>query len=122
MAQHIETGKSGEEIAATLLEQKGYRIVERNWRAGHGEIDLIAFWKEKTLVFIEVKTRGSLAFGRPEEFVGRKKEDVLSRAAAAYCRKINWEQAVRFDTVSVLLRPNAQPVVEHFEDAFWPTA
>ncbi len=115
-----EKGKAGEEIAAEMLEKKGYRIAERNWRANYGEIDLIAWHGERTLVFVEVKTRGSLAFGKPEEFIGRKKEEVMARTAAAYCRRINWEQAVRFDTVSILLRPDAQPKVEHFEDAFWP--
>ena len=73
METTTEKGRKGEEIAAEHLEQKGYRIAAKNWRAGRGEIDLIAWWKEKCLVFVEVKTRGSVAWGKPEEFVGKKK-------------------------------------------------
>jgi putative endonuclease len=77
-------------------------------------------YREKTIVFVEVKARGTAKHGRPVEAVGKQKEDILARTAAAYCRKINWEKAVRFDTISVILRENSLPFLEHFEDAFWP--
>lgn len=66
------TGKLGETIAATYLQKKGYHIIERNFRARYGEIDIIAE-KGKTLVFVEVKTRIGTAFGTPEEAVTPRK-------------------------------------------------
>lgn len=120
METNTEKGRKGEEIAAEHLEQKGFRIAERNWRAGRGEIDLIGWWKEKCLVFVEVKTRGSAAWGKPEEFVGKKKEEILARTGAAYCRQIGWEGQIRFDTVSILMKNEAVKSIEHFEDAWFP--
>lgn len=120
METTTEKGRKGEEIAAEHLEQKGYRIVAKNWRAGRGEIDLVAWWNEKCLVFVEVKSRGSAAWGKPEEFVGKKKEEMLARAGASYCRSIGWEGQIRFDTVSILMSGETVKNIEHFEDAWFP--
>jgi putative endonuclease len=80
MASHNELGKRGEEIAKEYLENKGYQILKMNWRHKRAEIDLIAR-HEKTLIFIEVKTRSSVDFGHPEEFVDWKKEKHLEFAS-----------------------------------------
>lgn len=118
--KHIETGKSGENIAADYLEQKGFRIVERNYRAGRGEIDLIAWVNDDLLVFIEVKTRSSDQFGGPEGAVTAKKQDLLARTAGIYMESIGYEWAIRFDIVAVLLVNNTVSEIRHVEDAFFP--
>ena len=77
MAEHNNTGKKGEEMAATFLREKGMTILETNWRFGYLEADIIAKF-EKTLVIIEVKTRKSNYFGEPESFVTKQKQKNLN--------------------------------------------
>ncbi|MFI5222508.1 MAG: YraN family protein [Bacteroidia bacterium] len=120
MAEHNETGLNGEELAATYLVQKGYDILEKNWRFQHAEIDIIAK-NEDTLVIAEVKTRTSNYFGEPEEFVTRQKQKLLIKAANAYIEKNNLELETRFDIVSVILKKE-NPKIFHIEDAFHPIA
>lgn len=120
MAQHLDTGRLGEQLAAAFLEEKGYRIAARNWRAGRGEIDLIAWSPENILVFVEVKTRAYDSFGGPEGAVVNKKAEVLARAAGVYMEHTGYEWEIRFDTVAVLLRDGQLREIRHVEDAFWP--
>ena len=82
MAKHLRTGEWGEQLAARFLEDKGLRILERNWRFSRAEIDLIAEEGE-VLVFVEVKTRTSDYFGPPERFVSARKRQLLADAALA---------------------------------------
>ncbi|MFQ5448350.1 MAG: YraN family protein [Saprospiraceae bacterium] len=119
MAKHIETGRHGEELAVDFLEKAGFQILETNWRHRRLEVDIIAKDGE-TLVFVEVKTRSYDYFGRPEEFVDKKKERHLSQAAAAYMEQTGHEWAIRFDVVSVLMKTENEWLVEHLPDAFWP--
>lgn len=121
MAKHLETGKSGELAAADYLEQKGWRIVERNWRSGRGEIDLIAWEHERLLVFVEVKTRSGFGagYGGPEEAIDAKKQSLLSRTAGLYMESINYDWEVRFDVVAVILRKDIVVEIKHIEDAFF---
>ncbi|MBR4787102.1 MAG: YraN family protein [Bacteroidales bacterium] len=112
------TGNTGEEIAADYLISKGYRILERNWRAGHWEIDLIAE-NDRWLVIVEVKTRKSTLFGEPEDFVTLQKQRNLIRAAANYIWRTQQTKEVRFDIISVVLQSGVQGV-KHIEDAFQP--
>ena len=119
MAKHIETGKKGEALAKQYLEERGYRILETNWRFSRAELDLIAMQQE-VLVFIEVKTRSSDYFGTPDAFVDSKKEKLMAEAAAAYMRKINHDWEIRFDIISVLMRSEKDITIEHFKDAFFP--
>jgi putative endonuclease len=109
-----ETGQRGERLAANFLESKGFEIVERNFRCGRAEIDLIAR-RERWLLFVEVKTRSSTAYGNPEEFVDGGKMSRLYFAAEQYIYKTNWQGHVRFDIVSVKL--GRETVITHFEDA-----
>ena len=118
MAEHNETGKKGEALVVDFLVSIGYEILETNWRAGKAELDIIAKERE-TLVFVEVKTRSSYYFGAPEEFVTPKKERLLWRAAGAYMEKINYDQTIRFDIVSVVLTKTGEPDIVHFKDAFF---
>jgi putative endonuclease len=118
--KHIETGKLGEEYAARFLLSKGYRIVERNYKAGRGEIDIIAWFGSDLLVFVEVKTRSSDDFGGPEEAVGPKKQDMIARMAGLYMEKIHYEWAIRFDIIAVLMEHGKPKTIRHTEDAFFP--
>ncbi len=113
-----DTGPRGEEIAVAYLQQKGYSIVERNYRLRFGEIDIIARDGE-TIVFVEVKTRKSIRFGSPFDAVDLRKQKKMSRVALAYlssCRLL--DSPARFDVVAVLLRRGSQPEVEIVQDAF----
>ncbi len=108
-------GKKGEIIAESYLKRRGYEILARNYRAGRGEIDLIAKI-DTTLVFVEVKTRTNDKFGYPEEAVTQKKIDKLIETAEIYLIETNWEQEIRFDIVSIDLSKNDGVI--HLEDAF----
>jgi putative endonuclease len=122
MAKHLDTGLLGETAAAEFLEQMGWRIVERNWRSGRAEVDIIAWTEEEILAFVEVKTRtgeGS-GYGGPEEAVDAKKQDMLVRAAGAYMESIDYAWEIRFDVVAVILREGKVLEIRHVEDAFFP--
>jgi len=119
MAKHNELGQEGERLARQLLEKKAYRILLTNWRHGRAELDIIA-QTGSTLVFVEVKTRTSAAFGQPDEFVSPKKEVLLAGAACAYMEQVNFQGEIRFDIISVLLPTHGQPQLRHIEDAFFP--
>ncbi len=116
--KHLITGENGEKIAEDFLTAKGYRVVERNYRKGRGEIDLIAWWGDRLLVFVEVKTRHHELFGGPEEAVTVKKQQLLARTAGAYMEAIGYDWAIRFDVVAVLLEKDAVREIRHHEDAF----
>jgi putative endonuclease len=75
---NIQTGKQGEQLAATYRLNMGYTLLELNWRHHHWELDIIAA-NANTLHFVEVKTRTSLLFGYPEEHISRKKMRHLSK-------------------------------------------
>jgi putative endonuclease len=83
MKSNKEKGNNGEQIAADYLIELGYTILERNWRHHHLEVDIIAA-KEELLHIIEVKTRHTLRYGRPEESITREKMTFLRNAAEAY--------------------------------------
>lgn len=114
MTEKIKTGNKGEQLAAEFLQRKGFEIVEKNYRFRHAEIDLI-IKKEDWIIFIEVKTRTSTAFGEPEEFVGETKTRKMFEAAEEYIYSTDWHGHIRFDIVSVKLGYEVE--IEHFEDA-----
>lgn len=118
MAEHNELGKEGEQIAIDLLIQKGYKILEKNWRYLKAEIDIIAQKDPDTLVIIEVKTRSNNFIGNPEEFVTPKKIKLLVMAANEYVISKNLDVEVRFDIIAIVKNPKYQKV-EHLEDAFY---
>ncbi|MGN6605717.1 MAG: YraN family protein [Jatrophihabitans sp.] len=112
-------GRFGEDLAARHLQQAGLTLLDRNWRCHtrdlRGELDIVAL-DGATVVFVEVKTRSTLAFGRPSEAVTPVKLARLRRLAAHWLAEqtdeVRWRE-VRFDVVSVLRRSPTGPVVEH---------
>lgn len=117
MAQHNRTGKTGEDLAIAYLEEKGYHILERNWHAGHKELDIIALDK-KFLVFIEVKTRSRDDYEEPWQAVNDVKIRRSVQAANYYIRLKAIDLEPRFDIISILMLPDKQVRIEHLEDAF----
>jgi len=78
-----ELGAAGEKLARAFLKKKGYKIIETNFRCRHGEIDIITR-KGGSVVFVEVRTKSSDAFGTPEESVTRQKRERLVATALTY--------------------------------------
>lgn len=113
-----EAGAEAEEAACAFLEDRGLRIVERNFRARGGEIDLVAR-EGDVLVFVEVRFREGEGFGHPEETVGRIKRRKIVSAARAYIGRIPWDswKEARFDVIAVVgTGPDA--VFRHYAGAF----
>jgi len=99
-------GLKGEEIATNYLKDKGYKIIDRNFRKSYGEIDIIAT-KNKVLVFIEVKTRTSNQFGSPIEQITSNKIRTLTKTAQFYSvSHPNLPNSLRIDAVGVILDSN----------------
>ena len=117
MAEHNELWALGEKLAVAYLKEKGYEIIETNWRSGQLEIDIIAQNKD-FLIVAEVKTRSTNVFGEPEEFVTKQKQKLLIKAAGDYVIKMNLDVEVRFDIISVLVN-RGKHQVNHIEDAFY---
>lgn len=117
MAEHNDFGNQGEEIAANYLLKNGYSIHERNWRYRKAEVDIIA-QKDDVLAVIEVKTRSSNYFGNPQDFVNKKKMQLLTEAIDEYVNKYQLDVEVRFDIIAILKNKN-QFEIEHLEDAFF---
>jgi putative endonuclease len=110
-------GSEGEELAAGFLLQKGYRIVERNYRFERAEIDLIARDGDE-LVFVEVKTRYSERYGTPEESVTPSKVEQLKKAAEGYLHEHQIShQLCRFDVVAIRF-VNGKPQIRLIQSAF----
>lgn len=107
-----EAGAIAESQVALFLAGLGYRIIERNFFAKTGEIDLIARDGE-TVVFVEVKSRSSSAYGLAQEFVGRAKRRKIIKTAMVYIQRRALDCPMRFDVVAV-----AGGVIEHIPSAF----
>ncbi|HEY9003462.1 MAG TPA: YraN family protein [Mucilaginibacter sp.] len=121
MAVHLDLGRKGESLAKTFLEGLGYEILDENWTHGKAEVDLIAY-KDRMIIFAEVKTRTGNGFGEPEDFVDLRKQRLLADAADEYIYLMDHQGEVRFDIISVLFDRNENYTLKHIEDAFWPSA
>lgn len=122
MGASIERGQSGEALAERYLLGQGLTILERGWRSGALEVDLIAQEADE-LVIVEVKTRSPQA-GYPSliEAVDRRKQRNLIRAANAYLIEKRLQLSVRYDVVGILLSPlEGEAIVEHVRSAFYPS-
>lgn len=117
MATHNEIGILGETLAANFLADKGYTILQKNWRYKKAEVDIIAKINN-ILVAVEVKTRTSTYFGNPQDFVNKKKIKLLVEAINEYVISNNLDVEVRFDIIAII-KTNNNLEIEHFEDAFF---
>ena len=95
-------GDIGEEFAAQLLENSGYRIIARNYATKQGEIDIIAI-RDGVIHFVEVKTRTGCQYGYPSDAVTKIKQDRIRRAARQYLdsRRLTWNN-VSFDVYEIM--------------------
>ena len=118
MAAHNDFGKEGEQDAVNFLIENGHTILERNFRFGHAEIDIISR-KDNILHIVEVKTRNSSAYGEPESFVNQQKIDLLVRATTYYMEKTDLDLEVQFDIISIV-KNNVEFTINYIEDAFYP--
>ncbi len=116
-ARRQSLGRFGESLAGAFLKNKGYLILEQNWRTPYGEIDLVARQGE-SIVFVEVKTRSSRSLGPPEISITPRKAEHMRSAAEYYIQQHpdvhgDW----RLDLVAILLQPEATPAtIDHFEN------
>jgi len=115
----METGKTGEDKAVEFLTKHGYQILEKNWRSGKYEIDIVASTKDY-LIIVEVKTRRSTQMGEPEVAVDKTKQRNMIYAANAYIRQKQVTKETRFDIISIVINGN-DTQLHHIPDAFYPT-
>ena len=115
MAAHNELGKWGEDLAAAYLQDKGYAIIERDWKSGRRDIDIIAKDEAGTIVFVEVKTRRSRVFGEPEESIDFRKLQSLQQAINHYIKSHRISGEVRFDIISLVGTIGSEPDINHIK-------
>ena len=113
-------GDLGEALAAAFLEGNNYRILERNYRCKGGEVDIVARDpRDKSLVFVEVKTRRDLSYGVPQLAVTPFKQRQISKAAQTWLARNRQQDAnARFDVIAILLAESGPHKIEHIENAF----
>jgi putative endonuclease len=115
-----ELGKRGEDAAAAYLERVGMTVVDRNWRCKSGEVDLVAL-DGSEIVFVEVKTRKTIATGQPEEAVTPAKQRRYKRLAEVYLQSAGLSDVmVRFDVISLLVVADDRALLRHHRAAFAP--
>lgn len=117
MHQHIDLGKKGEELAAEWLTGKGFVLLKRNWRYGRYEVDIIAS-QAKILHIIEVKSRRSSSYGRPEESISRQKFQNMMQGAAGWLVKYPHRQRLQYDVIAINLCRGTEPEITFFEDVY----
>ncbi|GGC82455.1 UPF0102 protein [Flavobacterium lutivivi] len=117
MAEHNELGKLGEELAVDFLQKNGYEILETNWVFQKAEIDIIA-QKDNILVAVEVKTRSSIDFGLPQDFVKPKKIQLLVKAINEYVVSNDLDVEVQFDIIAIN-KEEKDFNIEHIKNAFF---
>ncbi len=100
---NLTIGRRGEEIARKYLKDKGYKIIEQNYKTKYGEIDLVAKQKNE-LVLVEVRTKIGKNFGAPEDTINNKKKRKLRNNALAYARTAKWPGHVRVDAICIILK------------------
>lgn len=117
MASHNTLGEEGENLAVAWLSRNGYKILHRNWRHSHYEIDIIAS-KNDTLRIIEVKCRNASPAGLPEDNVTRKKFKKLQRAADQFLFLNPGHRWMQYDVLAITLHKDREPEYFLLEDVF----
>jgi putative endonuclease len=118
-ASHLKLGQLGEELVAEFLEMTNHVILERNWRSGKAEVDIIAKTKDNTLLFIEVKTRTHQEFGPGSQSIGERKKQLILEAAVIFCNLIKHDGDIRFDIADVFINAKEDVILEYAPDAFF---
>lgn len=113
-------GQKGESLAAAFLEEKGYRIRHRNWKAGKNEIDIIAE-NHDYVVFTEVKTRTAEYLGEVRDLVSSEKQRIITYVAGSYLKRFEITKEGRFDIIIVVAKGDRLEIEQHIEHAFYPT-
>jgi len=113
---NLEIGQLGERIAKKYLQDKGYRIMDENYKNKYAEVDLIADNKD-ILVFVEVRTRITEQFGTPEDSINRNKMKKLIRNAEAYVARRRYSKKHRIDAVCIVLNKERElSRIDHYEN------
>jgi putative endonuclease len=121
MAEHNDLGKWGEDEAVLYLEDQGYVIIDRNWKMGRRDLDILAYTPDgNTLVVVEVKTRTGAEYQQPEEAVTQSKMRSLAIAATAYVKECQVDKELRFDVISIVGCAHQVKSLQHLKDAFNP--
>ena len=117
MALHksaAEIGLQGEDCAARFLEERGYQILERNWRTKEGELDIVAFSPEGEVIFLEVKSRSSMDYGDPLESITSAKAMRIQRLALAWlATHQRLGASYRIDAVGILIGRSGDITVDY---------
>jgi putative endonuclease len=116
MAEHNDLGEKGEQLAVEYLLQHNYKIIARNYRFLKAEVDIIV-QKNDVLAAVEVKTRSSIDFGNPQDFINPKKIKLLVSAMDNFVIENDLNVEVRFDIIAIVKQKNAFEI-EHLKDAF----
>ncbi len=113
-------GQRGEAVAARFLKRRGYKLIAQGSRMPSGELDLVAVDRDRTIVFVEVKTRGSDEVGHPAEAVDADKQRRLTRLAVTFLKRHGLlEHPSRFDVIAIVWpEGRRRPQVEHIKNAF----
>lgn len=117
MMSRVEVGSGGERLAAQWLEKQGFFILERNFRHGRYEVDLVA-GRGSILHFIEVKCRRSTRYGHPEESVSRKKLEHVLQGGAGWLAQWPGYRRVQYDVLAITLQHSAPAEYILFEDVY----
>lgn len=120
MPRKVNAGAWGEELAASYLRRRFYRILDRGYSCRFGEIDIIAK-RGKNLVFVVVKLRKSDKFAEAKEFVDRKKQERILTTAALYMQGVSSRLQPRFDVIEIYAPDGIdtkKPIINHLESAF----
>lgn len=115
-----KTGDKGEGVAAEMLEEKGYEILERNYRDKYGEVDIVAkciVCGEDYVVMVEVKTKTEGEYGEPWEMINKHKLKQITQMGHLWCMENHYRGLLRIDVVGVWLDGGGEVVrVEHWEN------
>ena len=118
MAAHNELGQWGEQVAAEYLENKGWRILHKDWKYKHKDIDIVCVdHTTNTIVFVEVKTRSTREWGEPYEAITLQKKNNIMNAATVYLHEYGlFDKKWRYDSISIVGTPETFHTVEHHEN------
>ncbi len=115
MNDNLKIGSLGEKIASDFLKKNHFSILKKNFRTKFGEIDIVAK-KDKSLYFIEVKTRNNLNKGQPYEAINKYKIQHIKKAAYIYLLKSPYKNSkLKIGVISIILE-NEKPIIKFYDD------